>query len=225
MTKAFRVFRQHQTTCWARPESAFRTFFLPFCGIDPWKGQAAVNEIRRCYDTWGVRGVGELNPGRQEFFPDNPRFDPIWDVCSELGLIVMFHMGFMGGGAGTPGGMGYRLEYTRPIPHLDNLAARFPGLQIIGAHPGWPWHLEALAVAWHKSNFFIDLSGWAPRYWPADVVHYANSVITEKMLFGSDWPAIPVERWLDEFDELGLKDEAKQKILLGNALKLLAVGS
>ncbi|MFE6996511.1 amidohydrolase family protein [Microbacterium sp. NPDC057659] len=194
--------------------------FLAFAGIDPWKGQAAVAEIRRMHDEYGIKGVGELNPARQKFLPNDRRFYPIWETCAELGLVVMFHSGFPGAGAGTPGGGGYRLENARPIPYIDDMAADFPELNIISAHPAWPWHLDNLAMVWHKSNVYLDLSGWAPKHLPADVRQYANSVITDRVLFGSDWPVMTVERWMSEFDELGFKPESRQKILLDNARKL-----
>lgn len=194
--------------------------YLPFIGIDPWKGRMAVDEIRRCHETWGIRGVGELNPARQHFIAADPRFDEIWETCAELGLVVMFHTGFAGAGAGAPGGMGTRLELARPIPYVDDLAARHPELKIIAAHPAWPYHLDGLAVAWHKANVWFDLSGWAPQYWPAEVVQYANSVIPHKALFGTDWPVIGIDRWLREFDELGFKESSRRRIMLDNAIDL-----
>ena len=197
--------------------------FLGFGAIDPWQGKLAQDEIKRCAQELGLKGIGELNPGRQHFYPNDRRFYPLWEECARQGLVVLFHGGMMGAGAGTPGGMGYKLKYGRPIPYLDDVAADFPELKIIGAHPSWPWQSESLAIARHKSNFFIDLSGWAPRYWPQELVTYASNILQDKVLFGSDWPAIDVERWLDEFEQLPFKPEVRQKILLDNAKKLLSL--
>lgn len=197
--------------------------YLGFCGIDPWKGPAALEEIRRCHGEYGVVGVGELNPTRQKFLPNDPQHFPIWELCAELGLVVMFHCGFAGAGAGKPGGMGFRLDPCRPVPYLDDVAAEFPELSIIAAHPGWPWHLENLAAAWHKRNYYLDLSGWAPKYFPPEVVHYVNSVIPRKALFGTDWPVVEVDRWLSEFDALGIKEQSRRRILLENACELFGL--
>jgi predicted TIM-barrel fold metal-dependent hydrolase len=197
--------------------------YLAFCGVDPWKGRLACEQVRRAHGEFGVLGVGEFNPSRQRFRPDDPQFHPLWQTCAELGLVVMFHCGFPGAGAGTPGGMGYQLDYARPIPYLDNLAADFPELRIIAAHPGWPWHLENLAACWHKSNYYIDLSGWAPKYLPPEVVRYADSLITNRVLFGSDWPVLQPERWLAEFAELDIKPASRQRILLDNAVDLFGL--
>lgn len=197
--------------------------FLGFGAIDPWQGKVAQDEIKRCAEELGLRGLGELNPGRQHFAPNEARFYPLWEEAARHNLVVLFHGGMMGSGAGTPGGMGYKLKYGRPIPFLDDVAADFPELKIIGAHPSWPWQEESLAIARHKSNFYIDLSGWAPKYWPQSLVHYANTIIQDKVLFGSDWPAVGVERWLDEFKQLPFKPEVRQKIMFDNAAKLLGL--
>jgi predicted TIM-barrel fold metal-dependent hydrolase len=196
--------------------------FLGFGVIDPWQGRLARDEIKRCKEELGLHGIGELNPARQHFFPNDTRFYPLWEEVQRQRLPILFHSGMAAAGAGTPGGMGTKLKYTQPI-HLDEVAADFPDLQIISAHPSWPWHAESLAIARHKSNFFIDLSGWAPKYFPAEVVQQVNSILQDKALFGSDWPAISVERWLEEFRQLNLKPEVQQKILLDNAKRLFGL--
>ena len=131
---------------------------------------------------------------------------------------VLFHSGMAAAGAGTPGGMGTKLKYTQPI-HIDEVAADFPELQIISAHPSWPWQAESLAVARHKANVYIDLSGWAPKYFSPELVQYVNTIIQDKVMFGSDWPALSVERWMEEFNQISIKPEVRPKILLENAKK------
>jgi len=170
-----------------------------------------------------MKGIGEINPGRQLFHANDKRFYPVWEECAKRKLIVLFHTGMMGAGAGTRGGMGYKLQYTRPIPDLDDVAADFPELTIIGAHPSWPWQDEALAVCRHKTNYYIDLSGWAPQYFPPQLVHYASTLLQDRVLFGTDWPMIDVDRYLREFADLPFTPEVRQKIMLDNAKKLLGL--
>ena len=138
--------------------------FLAFGAIDPWTGKLALDEIKRCKDL-GLSGIGELNPARQHFFANDVRFYPLWEECAKLGLPILFHGGMAAAGAGTPGGMGIKLKYSQPIA-IDEVAADFPELKIISAHPTWPWTAESLAIARHKANYYIDLSGWAPKYFP-----------------------------------------------------------
>ncbi len=178
-------------------------------------------EAERCHEL-GMSGL-KVQPVSQGFHVDDRRFFPLWDYCQSVGWPLMVHTGTTGIGAGSPGGQGIKLRYGQPIPHLDDVAAEFPRLQIIAAHFGWPWHLDLLAVARHKGNVHIDLSGWSPKYFPAEVIQYCNSVIPEKFLFGSDFPLLGPERWLKEFDALGIKDEVRQMVVVENVCRLLGV--
>lgn len=194
--------------------------FIGFGSVDPWKGQAALREATRCAEELGLKGL-KFMPSSQRFYPNNRRFYPLWETAQRLGLIVLIHSGTTGVGAGRPGGGGIKLKYTRPIPYIDDVAADFPELNIIMAHPAWPWQEEQLAVLVHKPNVYMDLSGWSPKYFQPSLVQYANTLIQDKVLFGSDYPVISPERWLKDFEQAGFRDEVRQKILIDNARKLL----
>jgi len=133
--------------------------FIGFASVDPHKGKVAINEMERAIKELGLAGA-KFHPGVQAFYPNDPQFYPLMEKIQELRVPALFHTGTNGLGAGTPGGMGIKLDYTRPI-YLDSLAADFPGLTIIGAHPSWPWHEEMIASIQHKTNIFNDLSGWS----------------------------------------------------------------
>ena len=205
----------------ARAVRDFPDTFLGFGAVDPHQDIAwCVEEVERCREL-GLRGL-KFQQAVQGFSPGEERYYPIYEAAQRLGLVCLFHMGTTGIGAGAPGGLGLRLEYCRPIL-VDRVAADFPRLTIIGAHPGFPWSDELLAMAVHKGNLYMDLSGWAPKYFPPLVVQYARTVLQDKVLFGTDWPLISIDRWEREFGELGFADEVKQKIMLGNALKVLGL--
>jgi predicted TIM-barrel fold metal-dependent hydrolase len=186
--------------------------------VDPWKGKAAINEVERCVKELGMIGL-KFQPVAQAFFPDDRRFYPLYEKCVELKIPVAFHTGTTGLGAGLPGGCGYKLKYTRPI-HLDDVAADFPDLTIIGIHPSWPWHEEMIAILIHKANVYNDLSGWAPKYFPESLKREINGRLQDKFLFGSEYPEISVKRWLDEFESEGYKPEVMEKVLFKNAQRL-----
>jgi predicted TIM-barrel fold metal-dependent hydrolase len=133
---------------------------------------------------------------------------------------VLFHTGQTGVGAGSPGGAGLKLKYAQPLL-IDDVAADFPDLTIIMAHPAVPWQEEQLSVALHKANVYIDLSGWSPKYFRPVLVQYANTLLQDKVLFGSDYPALQPDRWLADFETLEVKEGVRRKILLENAQKLL----
>jgi uncharacterized protein len=195
--------------------------FLGFGSVDPHQDvKWCVEEVHRCRDL-GLIGL-KFQQAVQGFFPNEERFYPIYEAAAGVGMVCLFHMGTTGIGAGAPGGLGLRLEYCRPIL-VDRIAADFPNLTIIGAHPGWPWTDELLAMAVHKGNLYIDLSGWAPKYFPPMLVQYARTLLKDKVLFGTDWPLLTVERWEKEFAELNFPPEVTKKIMLTNATRVLGL--
>ena len=160
-------------------------------------------------------------PSSQGFFPNDERFYPLWAKVQEQGIPVLFHSGHAAAGSGLPGGGGFKLKYNRPIPNMDDVAADFPEMNIILAHPSWPWVSEQISMCVHKNNVFCDLSGWAPKYIPEELIREVNSRIQDKALYGSDYPVLRPERWFREFEDLPIKDEVRPKILLENAKRLL----
>ncbi|WP_281283652.1 amidohydrolase family protein [Nonomuraea longispora] len=194
---------------------------IPFASIDPWRGRAGAREARRLVANYGVRGF-KFHPSVQRFSPDDPMAYPLYEAIEELGVPALFHTGQTGIGAGVPGGGGIRLRYSNPML-LDDVAVDFPELRIVLAHPSFPWQDEALAVATHKPYVYIDLSGWSPKYFPPQLVRYANSLLKDKVLFGSDYPVITPDRWLADFDELEIKPEVRPLILKDNAARLLGL--
>ena len=138
---------------------------IPFGSVDPHKGKLAVREARELIEA-GVRGF-KFHPNTQAFWPNDPRCFPLYEVIAEAGLIALFHSGTTGIGAGMPGGGGVRLKYSNPMA-VDDVAAEFPGLDIILAHPSFPWQEEALAISVHKPNVYIDLCGLVAQVLPGD---------------------------------------------------------
>jgi len=194
---------------------------IPFASIDPHRGSAGVEEARRLIAGGGVRGF-KFHPNLQGFFPNDRMAYPLYEVIQEAGLPALFHTGHSGIGSGLPGGGGIRLKYSNPM-HVDDVAVDFPDMKIVLAHPSFPWQDEAISIAMHKPEVFIDLSGWSPKYFPPQLVRYANSVLRNQVLFGTDYPLIQPERWLADFQELDIKDEVRPLILRENAIRLLGL--
>ena len=194
---------------------------IPFASIDPAKGKAGAREARRLIADFGIRGF-KFHPTMQGFYPNDRGAYVLYEVIAEAGLPALFHTGQTAVGSGMRAGNGMRLKYSNPI-YLDDVAVDFPDMPIVLAHPSFPWQDEALAVAQHKPNVYIDLSGWSPKYFPPILVKYANSILKHKVLFGSDWPAITPDRWLKDFSELDIKAEVRPLILKENAANLLGL--
>jgi predicted TIM-barrel fold metal-dependent hydrolase len=194
---------------------------IPFGSVDPHAGKAAVRRARKLVTGHGVRGF-KFHPSLQAFEPNDVRFFPLYEAIAELGVPALFHTGQTGIGAGLPGGRGIKLRYSNPML-LDDVAADFPHLTVILAHPSVPWQDEAISIATHKANVYIDLSGWSPKYFPPQLVRAANTLLKRKVLFGSDFPVITPDRWLADFAELDLKDEVRPLILKDNAARVLGL--
>jgi predicted TIM-barrel fold metal-dependent hydrolase len=192
--------------------------FVGFGSVDPLRPDAL--ERLAGFPGLGLRGV-KLHPTLQEFDPADDALLPFFDAAAELGLIVLTHAGTSGIGAGEPGGQGLRIDLARPLL-LDRIAARHPRMKIVLAHVGWPWHLEALAMALHKTNVLLDISGWKFRYLPDEVKREMSRRLSGQFCFGTDYPMFDPQALLEEFDALGLPEPVAQRVLHDNAAELLA---
>ena len=201
---------------------AFPDRFIGFAAIDPWQSMLAVDELERSVKDLGLKGL-KLHPIQQAFHPNDEQFYPLYQKCADLKVPVLFHCGMAASGWGMPGGGGLKLKYSAPIPGMDDVAADFPNLTVIMAHPGWPWIDQQIAVALHKPNVYLDLSGWLPRYIPNQLITEANTRLQDKVLFGSDYPFITPERWLRDWVKLPISDDVRKKILIDNAKKILSI--
>jgi predicted TIM-barrel fold metal-dependent hydrolase len=194
---------------------------IPFASVDPARGREGVLAARRLIAEHSVRGF-KFHPSAQGFRPDDRAAYPLYEVIEAAGLPALFHTGQTGAGAGRPGGGGIRLAFSNPM-YLDDVAVDFPDLKIILAHPSFPWQEEALAVATHKPQVYIDLSGWSPKYFPPILVQYANTLLRKKVLFGTDFPMLTPERWCGDLDTTAIRDEVKPDLYKNNAARLLGL--
>lgn len=194
---------------------------IAFASIDPTRGPDAVREARALVSSGVVRGL-KLHPPSQQFFANDRVAYPLYEVFAEARLPVLFHTGHSGIGTGAPGGGGIRLKFGNPMP-IDDVAVDFPEMPIIMAHPAFPWQDEAISICLHKPTVHIDLSGWSPKYFPPNLVQYANTLLKHKVLFGSDFPWITPDRWLADFEKIGIRDEVRPLILKENAARLFGL--
>jgi predicted TIM-barrel fold metal-dependent hydrolase len=194
---------------------------LPFGSVDPLRGARAVRQARRLAEEYGVLGF-KFHPSLQNFEPNDPAHRPLWDTLQELGTVALFHTGQTGIGAGLPGGRGIKLRHSDPML-LDDVAADFPHLTMVLAHPSVPWVDSSISIATHKANVYLDLSGWSPKYFPPQLVRQAGGLLRHKVLFGSDFPVLAPDRWLADFEKLDIRDEVRPLILKENALRVLGL--
>jgi predicted TIM-barrel fold metal-dependent hydrolase len=189
--------------------------------LDPFKGEVAIEEARKAVRELGFIGF-HFHPIMQHFAVNERRFYPLFEVIDGLGAAVMIDVGTTGMGAGLPGGMGAKIRHAHPSS-IDELAADFPQLKILMAHPGWPWVEETTAVALHKGNVFWEMSGWAPKHFPASLKVDMRARLQDKIMFGSDYPSLPYARILKEWQALGYSDAVMEKIFHQNAERVLGL--
>jgi predicted TIM-barrel fold metal-dependent hydrolase len=163
-----------------------------------------------------------FHPIMGHFSVADRQFYPLFEVINALKVPVMIDVGTTGMGAGMPGGMGAKIRHAHPSA-IDELAADFPDLTIIAAHPGWPWVEEMTAVALHKGNVFWEMSGWAPKHFPAQLKTDIRARLQDKVMFGSDYPSLPYERIFKEWHELGYSQAVMDKIFHANAERVLGL--
>jgi len=187
--------------------------------VDPFKGDRAIEEAKKAIKELGMLGF-HFHPIMGHFSVDDRKLYPLWETINELQVPVMIDVGTTGMGAGMPGGLGAVIRHAHPAA-IDQLAADFPDLHVVAAHPGWPWTEEMIAVALHKGNVSWELSGWAPKYFPDSLKRDIKSRLQDKIMFGSDYPSIPYERLFREWSELGYADALMEKIFHGNAERIL----
>ena len=187
-------------------------FFVPFASVHPLLDPKPADLLRSYIDR-GVRGL-KLYPSYQFFFPNDKRAYPLYEVCQKAGIPVLLHIG-------SSVIAGTRLKYCDPI-HLDDVAVDFPDLSLVMAHGGRGYWYDACAfLASHFLNVYIDVTGLVPekllQYFPA------LERMSDKMIFGSDWPAMPksVGYNVAAIRNLGLSDDALDKIFFRNAARLL----
>jgi predicted TIM-barrel fold metal-dependent hydrolase len=189
--------------------------------VDPFKGEVAIRQAKEAIEDLGMLGF-HFHPIMGHFSMDDRRFYPLWETINALKVPVMVDVGTTGMGAGTPGGLGAKIRHAHPLA-LDELAADFPDLKIVAAHPGWPWVEEMTAVALHKGNVYWEMSGWAPKHVPAQLKIDIRSRLKHKIMFGSDYPSLPYERIFREWDELGYSDAVMEGVFHKNAEDFLGL--
>ena len=192
-----------------------------WAAVDPFKGETALREARHAIQDLGMLGF-HFHPIMGHFAVNDRRLYPLFELINELKVPVMIDVGTTGMRHRIPGGMGAKIRHAHPSA-IDELAADFPALTILAAHPGWPWVAEMTAVALHKGNVFWELSGWAPPYFPPQLKKDIRGRLKDKIIFGSDYPSIPYDRLLREWDELGYADEIKERVFHGNAERALGL--
>lgn len=196
--------------------------FIGFAGVEPHKGKAAVREIDRCINELGLKAVG-LRPFMHGIYANDPKYFPIYARCEEHGVPVWIH-------TSVNWTTRRRMDFGRPI-HLDDVCMEFPGLKVIAGHGGWPWVNEMVALAWRHEHLYLDLSAYRPKYFSRRgsgwemLLHFGNTTIQDKVLFGSDWLnlGVHISTVIEEVRSLPLTPNVVEKWLCTNAERVFGL--
>jgi predicted TIM-barrel fold metal-dependent hydrolase len=189
---------------------------IPFCNINPFLMADLSGELERYVAEMGFRGV-KLYPTYQHFYANDSRLYPLYAKAQELGIPVMIH-------TGSSIFRGARLKYGDPL-YMDDIAVDFPELVLLIVHSGRGfWYDRAYFLAKLHANVYMEISGLPPQ----KLLDYFPELerVADKVVFGSDWPGMPhVKRNIEIIRGLPLSEEAKEKILGGNAARILGLDS
>ena len=154
---------------------------IGFASVDAAEPDAVAKLERAVAD--GLRGL-KLAPTYQGFDPLSPAALAICEAAEDLGLPIIWHQG-------TTFVRSAELRWALPL-QIDQVALRFPRLRIVIAHMGHPWIDDALVVVRKHPNVFADISALHPRPWQLynGLVSALEYGVTDKLLFGSDWPFV-----------------------------------
>ena len=188
--------------------------------FQPEVGRPALKEFERCLSV-GSGLVGLAVSGSGGVPASDPAYDHFYRTCIDANIPALIFVGTTGLGSGMPGGDGIILDHCHPR-HLDNVAARYPQLKIMAARPAWPWQTEMIAVLVHKANVCCELHGWSPKYFSDDLKYEIPRRLQNRILFGADYPLFDYERIINDWQDLGYKDEIYDKVFHGNAETILA---
>jgi predicted TIM-barrel fold metal-dependent hydrolase len=183
--------------------------FYGLADYDPFNIRESLSKLETAIKEFGYKGV-YIHIYGYDIPLDHRKLYPLYARCEELGVPVSAQVGYVLEAMPS--------EHARPI-YLDRIACDFPGLTLIGTHTGYPWVDELVSLTMKWPNVYINISAWLPKYFnPALLSFMKTRLATDKIIFGSN--GLPWKRYLDQFEELGLSEEAKRKMLYENAKRV-----
>jgi predicted TIM-barrel fold metal-dependent hydrolase len=187
------------------------TRFVGVATVDLERPVQAVRELERAVRELGCKALRVI-PWLWRLPPNDRLYYPLYVKCIELGIPFCTQVGHTGPLMPS--------ETGRPVPYLDEVALTFPELDIVGGHIGYPWTDEMIGLAWKHERVYIDTSAYLPAYYPAPLLKFMNSYGKDKVLFGTNFPQLPLSKCAEQARGLELRPDAKAAFLDGNARRV-----
>jgi len=191
---------------------------IGFASVDPNNIYSAVRELEKSVVKLGLKGL-KLLPPLQEFYMNDPKFDPLWRKALELEIPVWTHTGHQCAAVAS------KAKYGSPML-IDELASRYPDLKIIMGHCAAPWFWEGWSVAVRHENVYLDISVYSDLYdylLPIYYKAFSHNNAEHKLLFATDYPLTSLEAGVEAVQRSSIDVGFKRQILGENAAKLLNV--
>ncbi|RGB69958.1 MULTISPECIES: amidohydrolase family protein [Oscillospiraceae] len=196
--------------------------FIGFASVDP-RRKDAPEVLEHAFKNLGLCGL-KLNPCKQAFFPADPMMDPIYKLCQKYNKPIMFHAGM----SWEPNCL---MKYGHPL-NFEEVAQRYPEVRMCMAHFGWPWAVETAALILKYPNLYTDTAAlymdspeafmdqifnrtWGPLWFEHN--------FADKVMFGSNNPRFRSARIKRGLDSIEMREETREKLLGGNALRFLGM--
>jgi uncharacterized protein len=190
---------------------AFPDRFSGVAAVDLANPVAAVRELERAVRQLGFKALRVI-PWLWKLPPNDKLYYPLYVKCIELDIPFCTQVGHTGPLMPS--------EPGRPVPYLDEVALTFPELRIVGGHIGYPWTDEMIGVAWKHDNVYIDTSAYLPKYYPPQLLHFLRTYGQDKVLFGTNFPQLPLDRCMEQVAAFELPANIRNKFLFENARRV-----
>jgi predicted TIM-barrel fold metal-dependent hydrolase len=190
--------------------------FIPGGHADPNQGMDSIRSIVQDYETYGIRSVSVFPAGTFPQVPiDDKKMYPIYAKCVELGIGAWVN-------AGVPGPrLRYECQY---VGLIDEVMYDFPDLTFVTWHGCDPWTDLAVKLMLKWPGLHYATSAWAPKYYPQNVIDFANSRGADKVIYAGYFPmGLSLERIMSELPNVPFKDEVWPKFLRENAARVLGI--
>ncbi len=192
--------------------------FVGSLTLNPNDGMHGIRQLTQVYEQWGIKAVSLFPHGvAPQVAIDAPQMYPIYAKCVELGLPVFITVGIAGPRVPSA---------VQKVELLDQVLYDFPELVVVMRHGAEPWVDLAVKLMLKWPNLFYSTSAFAPRYYPREIIEYANTRGADRLIYGGYFPmGLTLDRIMEEMDAVPFRDAVWPGFLRENAARILGLPS
>ena len=185
--------------------------------LDPNDITGAVRRIRQAHADQGIKAVTTFPAGCNPQVPvSDRRYYPVYQTCIDLDLPVVVNAGIAGPRVPSA---------CQDVMHFDQVCYDFPELRIVMRHGAEPWQALAVKLMLKWPGLYYMTSAFAPKYYPREIIDYANTRGAEKVMYAGYFPmGLSLERIFSELPHVPLRDHVWPLFLRDNAVRVFKLG-